>query len=156
MAGKGFSGLAGSVYGMLGLLTLYCAAFCLYLSIRPAAFFAEFMLSSGLVFKGTWALQTGLSFYTDTFALKGCGNLSVSPVDGMTDVKCDLEEYKLRGEALMLLLFIVHAIVVFIVSLVLFGVCNRRLRQGGSSGSLLAELQAESGVTRTVHEFELE
>jgi hypothetical protein len=70
--GKGITGVSGAVYDLLGALTLLCAGCCLYLSIKPLAFFAEFLLSAGLVFKGTWVLQTGLSLYTDVFGLKGC------------------------------------------------------------------------------------
>ncbi|KAL6971242.1 hypothetical protein U1Q18_030923 [Sarracenia purpurea var. burkii] len=156
--GEGITGLGGVVYDLLGKLTLVCAACCLYLSIIPASFSVEFLLSSGLVFKGTWALQIGLSLYSDTFALKGCGKISISPALGKTDLKCDLEEDRLRGIALMNLLFIGHAIVVFVASFVLVGLLcrDRNLRCGEASGSLLAQLEFESTHVRTIPEFELE
>ncbi|KAK9905996.1 hypothetical protein M0R45_000121 [Rubus argutus] len=120
--GKGISGLGGAMYDMLGALTLACAFSSLYLSIRPRSFFAEFFLSSGLVFKGTWMLQLGLSLYTDTFGLKGCKKMSVWPNDSENaEFKCDLEEDGLRGLAVMTLLFIAHAIGVLVLSFVLFG-----------------------------------
>ncbi|CBI23705.3 unnamed protein product, partial [Vitis vinifera] len=118
--GKGINGLGEAVYEWLGGLTLLCAASCLYLSIRPTAFFAEFLLCSGIVFKGTWLLQAGLSLYSDVFSLKGCHKF-------LTDVVCDLEEDSLRGVALMNLLFIGHAIGVLITSLVCF--MNLRLSE---------------------------
>ena len=40
-----------------------------YLLIQPLAFLVEFLLSCGLVLKGTWILQTGLSLYIDAFGL---------------------------------------------------------------------------------------
>ncbi|CAL5413630.1 unnamed protein product [Camellia sinensis] len=158
LMGEGITGLGGVVYDLLGGLTLVCAACCLYLSIRPAVFFSEFLLSSGLVFKGTWALQTGLSLYTDTFALKGCDKIALYPAQGKTDVKCDLDEDRLRGIALMNLLFIGHAIVVLIVSLVLFGLLchHRNLRSVEASGPLLAQLESDSMLMQAFPEFEIE
>uniref|UniRef100_A0A5B7BLD0 Uncharacterized protein n=1 Tax=Davidia involucrata TaxID=16924 RepID=A0A5B7BLD0_DAVIN len=158
MTGEGITGLGGVVYGLLGSLTLVCASSCLYLSIRPWAFFAEFLLSSGLLFKGTWALQVGLSLYTDTFALKGCDEIIMSLASGKTDVKCELEEDRLRGMALMNFLFIGHAIGILIVSFVLFGLLhrNRNLRCGEASGPLLAELESDTTLMRPLPEFELE
>lgn len=142
--GKGINGLGEAVYEWLGGLTLLCAASCLYLSIRPTAFFAEFLLCSGIVFKGTWLLQAGLSLYSDVFSLKGCHKF-------LTDVVCDLEEDSLRGVALMNLLFIGHAIGVLITSLVLFGTLssNQNLRHDDGTGSLLSEPDL-------LHEFDVE
>ncbi|WJZ87404.1 hypothetical protein VitviT2T_006786 [Vitis vinifera] len=142
--GKGINGLGEAVYEWLGGLTLLCAASCLYLSIRPTAFFAEFLLCSGIVFKGTWLLQAGLSLYSDVFSLKGCHKF-------LTDVVCDLEEDSLRGVALMNLLFIGHAIGVLITCLVLFGTLssNQNLRHDDGTGSLLSEPDL-------LHEFDVE
>ncbi|KAJ9555607.1 hypothetical protein OSB04_010221 [Centaurea solstitialis] len=102
MNGKGIVGLGQLEYGLLGGLSLVCAAACFFLSVRPSAFFADFILSCGLVLKGTWVLQVGLSLYTDAFAFKGCGKVVIAPVpaqgNGNTDVKCDLEEDKLRED----------------------------------------------------------
>ncbi|KAK9288774.1 hypothetical protein L1049_017238 [Liquidambar formosana] len=156
--GKGITGLGGGVYDLLGGLTLVCAASCFYLSIRPTAFFAEFLLSSGIIFKATWVLQAGLSLYSDTFALKGCHKISALPSHENADVRCDLEEDSLRGMALMNLLFIGHAIGILITSFVLFGLLsfNRNLRCGEASGPLLAELESESMLMRSVPEFEIE
>lgn len=132
--GKGINGLGEVVYGWLGGLTLVCAASCLYLSIRPTAFFAEFLLSSGIVFKGTWLFQTGLSLYSDAFSLRGCHKI-------LTGVECDLEDDNLRGLALMKLLFIGHAIGVLITCLVLFAALSsdQSLRHAEGTGSLLSE-----------------
>ncbi|KAL5542340.1 hypothetical protein UlMin_010050 [Ulmus minor] len=156
--GKGITGLSGSVYDLLGALTLICAGCCLYLSVRPWAFFAEFLLSSGLIFKGTWILQSGLSLYTDTFALKGCQKISTVPANDGADVRCDLEEDGLRGVALMKLLFIGHAIGVFVLIFVLFGLLssNRKLRFGEAGGPLLAELDSEIMLVRDGAELEME
>lgn len=156
--GKGVTGLSGTVYDSLGALTLICAGCCFYLSIRPWSFFAEFVLSSGLIFKGTWMLHTGLSLYTDSFALKGCQKISVPPGTGDTDVRCDLEEDVLRGVALMKLMFIGHAIGVSVLSFVLFGLLSRnwKSRHGEAGGPLLAELDSQSVIMRASSELELE
>lgn len=156
--GKGVGGLGAPVYELSGKLSLVCAGSCVYLGLRPSAFFAEYLLSSGLVFKGTWVLQAGLSLGTDVFALKGCRKLGVSAGQWDLDVKCALEEDGLRGIALMNLLFIVHAIVVVVVGFGLFGLlsCNRNLRFGEASGPLLAQLESESMLMRPAPEFELE
>jgi hypothetical protein len=57
------------------------------------------------------------------------------------DVQCDLDEDSLRGVAMMELLFILHAIVVLVLVLGLFGVLvgNRNLRGGEAKGPLLSE-----------------
>ncbi|GAU25290.1 hypothetical protein TSUD_18030 [Trifolium subterraneum] len=112
---KGISGVAGVVYGLLGGLTL-----------------------------GTWLLQIGFSLYTDVFGLQGCKKISISsltPQMENIDVQCDLDEDSLRGIAMMELLFILHAIVVLVLVLGLFGVLagNRNLRGGETKGPLLSE-----------------
>lgn len=158
LMGEGVTGLGGVVYEWLGGLTVVCAGCCFYLSIRPAAFFAEFLLNSGLVFKGTWALQIGLSLYTDRFSVKGCDKISMSPAQGKVDVKCGLEEDRVRGIAVMNLLFIGHATLVLVMGFVLFGLLcsNRNLRCGEASGPLLAELESESMQMHSLPECELE
>lgn len=153
--GKGFTGLGGNVYALLGGLTLVCAASCIYLSIKPTAFFAEFLLCAALIFKASWVLQIGLSLYSDTFSIKGCHKVS-SQVNNIW--KCDLEEDSLRAVALMNLFFVGHAIGVLTLSFGMFGLlsCNRNLRCGEGSGPLLAELESESMLMRPLPEFELE
>ncbi|KAL3812436.1 hypothetical protein ACJIZ3_013704 [Penstemon smallii] len=124
MSGRGIVGLGGGVYKILG---------------GPSAFFAEFLLSSGLVLKGTWILQVGLSLYTDVFGLKGCAKITGVALDkGDVDVTCELEDDKWRGLALMNFMFIGHVIVVIIIGVVLFGLLhsNRNLRCGEGSGHL--------------------
>ncbi|KAH7573181.1 hypothetical protein ACOSP7_006648 [Xanthoceras sorbifolium] len=156
MIGKGSTGVGGMVYELLGELTLVCASACLVLSIRPSAFFAEFFLSCGLVFKGTWLLQAGFSLYTDAYAFKGCSKITIPIANENVDVKCDLKEDGFRGVALVNLLFITHVIGVSIVSFLLFGLLSsyRNLRYGEASGPLLAQLEPDSMLMRP--EFELE
>lgn len=158
MNGKGIMGLGGVAYELLGELTLVCAACCLYLSIRPTAFFAEFLLSCGLVMKGTWVLQVGLLLYTDPFGLKGCEKISISPVPGKNDLKCALEGDRLRGMAVVNLVFIGHLIVVLMASFGLFGLLcrNPSMRCGEVSKPLLAELESESMLMRPLPEFDIE
>lgn len=146
MTGDRLMGLSWELNRLLGNLTLICAFSCLYLSIRPSSFCAEFFLSSGVLFKGTWALQIGLSLYTDTFGLKGCGRTWLAPIEGKSDVKCALDEDKFRAIALMNLLFIVHAIFVLIVGFGMYMVIcySRNLRSNEASGALLARLESES------------
>ena len=157
---KGISGVANVVYGLLGGLTLVCAFACFYLSVKPSAFFAEFFLSSGLVFKGTWLLQIGFSLYTDVFGLKGCQQISILrliPQMENVDVQCDLDEDSLRGVAMMELLFIFHAIVVLVFSVGLFGVLgsNRNLRCGEAKGPLLGEVESTSTRMCDLSELEM-
>ncbi|KAI4345874.1 hypothetical protein L6164_012962 [Bauhinia variegata] len=155
--GKGIAGLGAVVYGFLGGLTLVCAGACFYLSVKPTAFFADFFLSSGMVFKGTWLLQSGLSLYTDAFGLKGCQKiLPASPLEDI-DVKCDLDEDSLRGITLMHFLFTVHGILVMILSVGLFGLLasNWNLRWGETRGPLLTELES-SNMMMPLPEQELE
>nr|APR64425.1 hypothetical protein [Populus tomentosa] len=157
--GEGTSGLVVEVvYGLCGDLSLVCGFCCLYLAIRPGAFFAEFCLCCGLVLKGTWFLQAGLCLYTDVFGFKGCHEIEILPGSGNVELKCDLEEDGLRGVALVNLMFVGHAIVVFLVSLGLFGLLssNRNLRHGEASGPLLAGLDSESALMRALPEFEVE
>lgn len=159
MIGKGIGGLGSVVYGFLGGLTLVCAATCLYLSIMPTAFFAEFLLSSGLIFKGTWLLQAGFSLYTDAFALKGCTKISVHTSSAENvDVHCDLDDDNLRGITVMQFIFTVHAIVVLIMSIGLFGLLatNRNLRCGEVRGPLLAELESPRTLMHALPEQDMD
>ncbi|GLT42113.1 hypothetical protein SLA2020_161330 [Shorea laevis] len=157
VTGEGITGVGGVVYQLLGQLTLVCAGSCLLLSVRPNSFFAEFLLSCGLVFKGTWFLQAGFSLYTNKFGLKGCQKLLVPPGSPNADVHCELEDDGSRAVALVNLLFVVHAIGVLIAGFVLFGLMSsfKNLRCGEKSGPLLAELESEN-VMHAGHEVERE
>ncbi|KAG8369872.1 hypothetical protein BUALT_Bualt14G0058700 [Buddleja alternifolia] len=159
MNGKGVVGLGGVVYGLLGGLAVLCAACCVYLSVKPSAFFADFLLSSGLVLKGTWVLQVGLSLYSDAFGLKGCGKISwVTLTEDEADVKCELEDDKWRGIALMNFLFIVHVVMVIIASFALFGLLHRyrSLRCGEASGVSLAEIESDGVLMHPLPELEMD
>jgi hypothetical protein len=72
----------------------------------------------GIVLKGTWVLHVGLSFYSDEFAFKGCGKVVIVHGEGSADVNCVLDRNRLRGVALMNLLFVGHSIVVLILCFV--------------------------------------
>ncbi|KAJ9154120.1 hypothetical protein P3X46_027489 [Hevea brasiliensis] len=157
--GNGISGHVGGVfYGLCGDLTIICGCCCLYLAIRPTAFFMEFCFCCGLVLRGTWFLQAGLCLYTEVFAFKGCHKIMVSPESENAELKCDLEEDGLRGVALVNLLFIGHAIGVLLVSFGVFGLLSshRDSRHCEASGPLLTELHSDSALMRTLPEFELE
>ncbi|KAL8481072.1 hypothetical protein ACS0TY_027561 [Phlomoides rotata] len=159
MSGRGFFGLGGWVYGILGGLAFFCATCCVYLSIKPSAFFAEFLLSSGLFLKGTWVLQVGLSLYTDVFGLKGCSKISeLTLTKGETDVKCELDEHMFRGIALLNLVFVGHVIMVVVISFTLFGVLNRcaNVRRGEGSGLSLGEIGSESMLMHPLPDLEME
>ncbi|PON33818.1 hypothetical protein PanWU01x14_349630 [Parasponia andersonii] len=158
MIGKGFTGLSSTVYGLLGALNLVCTGCALYLSVRPSAFFAEFLLSSGLVFKGTWILQSAFSLHTDTFGFKGCKKILVGLAKEGADMGCDLEEDGLRALALVRLLFIGHALLVLVLSFGLFGLLSKNqklwFREGG--GPLLSQLDSENMLIRANAELEME
>ncbi|XVE65778.1 hypothetical protein DITRI_Ditri08aG0026800 [Diplodiscus trichospermus] len=143
--GVGITGLGTVVYGLLAQLTLLCAGSCLVLSVKPTAFFADFMLSTGLVFKGTWLLQAGLSLYTDAFLFEGCKKMVVLPGNPNADFHCELQDDSIRAVALVNLLFAVHAIAIVIASFVVFGLLSSfgNLRCGEARGPLLAELESE-------------
>nr|GEZ18617.1 APC membrane recruitment protein like [Tanacetum cinerariifolium] len=83
------------------------------------------LVSGGLVLKGTWVFQVRLSLYSDEFAFKGCGKVVVVRGEGSADVKCVLDEDKLRGVVLMNLLFVGHSIIVLILCFVIMGLLNR-------------------------------
>ncbi|KAL0456945.1 UNVERIFIED_CONTAM: hypothetical protein Slati_1033700 [Sesamum latifolium] len=136
MSGRGVVGLGGAVYGFLGGLAALCAACCLYLSVRPSAFFAEFLLSSGLLLK-----ISGQSLAKEEI-----------------DVKCELQDDMWRGMVLMNLVFIVHVILVMTTSFVLFGLLhrNRNMRWGQGSGLLPAEIGSESMLMHPLPELEME
>ncbi|XP_050217267.1 uncharacterized protein LOC126668093 [Mercurialis annua] len=157
--GKGISGVVSEVvYGLCGDLSVICGLCCLYLAVKPSAFFVEFCLCCGLVFKGTWFLQTGLCLYTDVFVFKGCQKVVVLVGSENAEVKCDLEEDGLRGVALVNLLFIGHAIGVLLVSLGMFALLSsgRVSRHGETSGPLLAGFESDGNSMRAMSEFELE
>lgn len=158
MNGKGLVGLSGDMYGHLGELAFVCGCCCLCLAVKQSCFFVEFLFDCILVLKGTWVLQVGLLLYTDMFSIDGCENLLVGLAKGKNDVKCDLDENKLRGTALMNLLFIVHVIVVMIMSFGLFALLNRdkRMRCGDTSGPLLAQVGSEGVLMRPLPEVEIE
>nr|GEX71392.1 DUF716 domain-containing protein [Tanacetum cinerariifolium] len=72
-----------------------------------------------------WVFQVGLSLYSDEFAFKECGKVVVVRGEGSADVKCVLDEDKLKGMALMNLLFVRHSIIVLILCFVIMGLLNR-------------------------------
>lgn len=155
MNGKGIVGLGELEYGLLGGLTLVCSAACFFLSLRPSAYFADFLLSSGLVLKGTWVLQVGLSLYTDAFAFKGCGKVVIVPSQGNTDVTCVLEEDKLRGMALMNLLFVGHSIIVLLMCFVVLGLSSRN-KVRPSDPPMMAQLDSDSMLMHPVPALDIE
>lgn len=155
--GNGYTGLSGRVYELLCALTLICAASCIALSFKPAAFFADVVLSLSLMFKGTWILQSGLSLFSDAFVPKGCHKLEALQSREKSDVQCDLEDDRLRGIALIDLLFVGHAIGILIFSLVSFGALasKRNLRCGGGTSQLsIVETESDGMTMRSFHEFE--
>ncbi|KAK6138759.1 hypothetical protein DH2020_027496 [Rehmannia glutinosa] len=113
----------------------------------------------GLVLKGTWVLQVGLSLYTDAFGFKGCHKISgVTLAKGDADIKCELEDDMWRGIVLMNFLFVGHVIVVMFAGFVLFGLLNRytNMRCGETSGLLLAEIGSEGMLMHPLPELEME
>ncbi|XP_031502282.1 uncharacterized protein LOC116265655 [Nymphaea colorata] len=147
------SGLAGRSYQILAGLSLVCSASCLLLSYQPRAFVAEFALSAGLVLKGTWFLQSGLSLFSSGFLPSGChraGGLNGS-------VKCELEEDGLRGMAIIDLLFVGHALGVLILSVAMFGMISRKHDSRFTAGGLsLGERESEAMLMHPLPTFELE
>ncbi|KAK1291031.1 hypothetical protein QJS10_CPB18g01945 [Acorus calamus] len=114
------SGPAPRMYHFWGNLNLVCIGSCLILSFRPTALFADVALSLGLVLKANWALQVGLSLYTEGFAPVGCGYRPPAPPG-----KCELDEDLSRAVALVDLLFVGHVMVVVVVFLMVFWMFGR-------------------------------
>ncbi|CAM8972371.1 unnamed protein product [Rhodiola kirilowii] len=108
------------VYNLSGVLSLLCSASCIYLSVCPYSFLAEFALSAGLVFKGTWVLQAGLNLYSNVFGFKGCQKIFAGRMGDHVIVKCDLQEDTLRAVALIDLLFVCHSIGILVATFALF------------------------------------
>ncbi|XP_073266815.1 uncharacterized protein [Populus alba] len=106
----------------------------------------------------------GILFFVEySFIGEGTSGLVGEAVYGLcgsgnVEFKCDLEEDGLRGVALVNLLFVGHAIVVFLVSLGMLALLssNRNLRHGEASGPLLAGLESDSALMRALPEFEVE
>lgn len=145
-----FTNVTSYAYHLSCLLSLVCACSCMYLSVNPYSFFAEFALCGGLVFKGTWVMQIGLNLYTDMFAFKGC--LKMNGKVGY--VKCDLNEDSLRAIALIDLLFVCHAIVVLLGTFVLFALLSfKGTPSSDAAGPLLTVSQLEGSCKV---EFEIE
>ncbi|KAL9225163.1 hypothetical protein vseg_001115 [Gypsophila vaccaria] len=160
VTGNVVSGVGSIMYELLGHLTLVCAFSCLYLSVWPTAFLGDFCLSCGLVFKGTWVLQVGLSLYVEAFGLKGCHTMPLLPGSDMVDVKCDLVEDESRGVALVNFLFVCHAIVVFVVCFGMFGLLSwkegmRCGNSGGGGGPLLPRVESRGTLLQSVPELEM-
>ncbi|KAL2344822.1 hypothetical protein Fmac_006107 [Flemingia macrophylla] len=129
------------------------------MAVKPSTFFAEFSLSSGLVFKAAWLMQVGFSLYTDVFGLKECEKITfLGPHKESVDVRCDLDQDSLRGVALMQFLFTVHAIGVMVFVVGVFGMfgANKSMRYGEARGSLLAEIQSASSWVQGIPELEME
>lgn len=159
VTGKGMTGLvADGVYDLMSELSLVCAGSCLVLSLKPKSYFAEFLLSCGLVFKGTWLLQAGMCLYTDAFALEGCDKMSLSSGSPSAEVHCELQENGLRGVALVNLLFVIHVIGVSVFGFLVFGLLLsfESLRCGEGTGPLLTELEVESRPLRANQELEMD
>lgn len=158
VTGRGYTGIAGRVYELLGALTLICGASCIALSFRPPAFFADVALSLCIVFKGTWVLQAGLLLFSDASVPFGCRKLMLLQTNETGDLQCDLEDDRLRGLALVDLLFIGHAVGIFILNIVLFGAlfCNRNLRCGVGTSTSAAEMESENILVRSLPEYEIE
>ncbi|KAL5990363.1 hypothetical protein ACLOJK_011263 [Asimina triloba] len=157
MIGAGYTGMAGRAYELLGALTLVSAASCIVLSIKRTAFFADAVLSLSLIFKGIWVLQTGLYLFSDVFAPKGCQKMPLLPDNGKGDVTCILEDDRQRGLALIDLLFIVHAIIIFILNLVSFALLSyKRNPRGSGAGSPSGEAELENMLMRSLPDFEME
>lgn len=100
---------------------------CLALACWPRLFVADVALGASFCLQGLWALQTGLSLYVDAFIPEGCHKLLdvVSGVEGST--KCDLEDTKLRAEAILDLIFVVHVLFVLLVFLVVYSAIAKTL-----------------------------
>uniref|UniRef100_A0A7N0TKK4 Uncharacterized protein n=1 Tax=Kalanchoe fedtschenkoi TaxID=63787 RepID=A0A7N0TKK4_KALFE len=125
-------------YHLSASLSLLCGASCVFLSVCPCSFLADFALSTGLVFKGVWILQVGFNLYSDAFTFMGCKK----NIEGR--VKCDLQEDTLRAITLINLLFVSHAIGIVFGSFALFGFlsCTRAVTRipNVATGPLLEAL----------------
>lgn len=148
----GCTGVAARAYRLLAATTLACAAACLALAARPAAFFADVALSAGVVLKGTWLLQAGLLLFSDAFAPGGCGRMTAG---GDRDVVCVLEEDRMRGVAMVDLLFVLHVVGVVVVVLGVLWL-HRGLGRGNGLASMAEEGQSDGLLMRSEPAFDFD
>ncbi|XP_008796348.2 uncharacterized protein LOC103711836 [Phoenix dactylifera] len=113
------------------LPTLVCAAACLALAARPAAIAADVALSLGIAFKGSWALQAGLAL----FALPPRGCLRAA-----AGLECELEEDRLRGVALLDLLFAGNAVGIAAACVGIFWAVTRSINRSAEAEAMMAWL----------------
>ncbi|KAL3829423.1 hypothetical protein ACJIZ3_018225 [Penstemon smallii] len=108
-------------------ISALCSGLCLLLAFQPRLYVADAALGASFCLQGLWALQTGLSLYVDAFIPEGCHKLLdvVSGVEGST--KCDLEDSKLRAVAILDLVFVVHAFIVLVIFMVVYGAIAKTL-----------------------------
>lgn len=148
----GYSGVAARAYRLLAATTLACAAACLALAASPSVFFADVALSAGVVLKGTWVLQAGLLLFSDAFAPGGCRRMAA---DGDRDVRCVLEEDRMRAVAMVDLLFVVHVVGVVVVVLGVLWL-HRGLGQGNGFASISGQGRSDGVLERSEPEFDFD
>ncbi|EYU34831.1 hypothetical protein ABFS82_11G139200 [Erythranthe guttata] len=123
---------------------------CLALACCPRLFVADVALGASFCLQGLWAMQTGLSLYVDAFIPEGCHKLLdvVTGVEGST--KCDLEDSKLRAEAILDLIFVLHVLFVLLIFLVLYIALAKTLGIRSRFGSYEALPNTASTTAATV------
>ncbi|KAG1361491.1 hypothetical protein COCNU_09G009540 [Cocos nucifera] len=113
------------------LPTLACAATCLALVARPAAIAADVALSLALAFKGSWALQAGLALFV--LPPRGCHR-------GAGGLECELEEDRLRGVALLDLLFAGNAVGIAAACVGIYWAVTRSINRSAEAEAMMAML----------------
>lgn len=123
--------LDARAHDLSSLPTLACAAACLTLAARPTAIAADVALSLGLAFNGSWALQAGLVL----FALppRGCRRSAAG-------LECELEEDRLRGVALLDLLFACNAVAIAAACVGIYWAVTRSINQSAEAEAMMARL----------------
>lgn len=102
--------------------------------------------------KGTWVLQAGLLLFSDAFAPGGCGRMAA---DGDRDVRCVLEEDRMRAVAMVDLLFVVHVVGVVVVVLGVLWL-HRALGQGNGFASISGQGRSDGVLERSEPEFDFD
>ncbi|KAG6473776.1 uncharacterized protein LOC122027888 [Zingiber officinale] len=93
------------------------AAAALALAVAPRLFIAELVLSASIALQGLWSLQAGFSLYVEAFIPEGCHRLlGVRYIS----TSCDLEDSRIRAFAILDLAFTVHAILIAVVTFVVY------------------------------------
>lgn len=113
------------------VISLVSALSSLTLAISPRIFLAELTLASSISLHGLWSLQSGLSLYADAFIPNGCHTL----LEKSAVTRCDLDESRARAVEIFDLAFVLHATIVAVIVVAVYGVVAKVQGCSGGNGN---------------------